>query len=78
MRDRHKYKGQRIPTIKSKFPGYVAYRINGKTWYACRRHRTVERIDSALADELIMRTQTLPDVNINHSRLNCLSPCMTL
>lgn len=28
--DRHKYKGQVMPTIKSRFPSYVACRINGK------------------------------------------------
>lgn len=57
-----------MPTIKSKSPGYVAYKINEKTWYAPRGDRAVEWIDPTLAGELNMRTQTLPHVNINHKR----------
>lgn len=52
-----------MPTIESKFPSYIDYRINGKTWYALRGDRTVqnvEQIGPALAGESILITQTLP------------------
>lgn len=51
-----------MPTIESKFPSYIAYRINGKTWYALRGDRTVQNVEigPALAGESILITQTLP------------------
>lgn len=65
--------------IKSKFPGDIASKINGKAWYAPRGDRVVQNIkwtDPALGGELIVRTQTLPDVNINHKRQNSLVRCL--
>lgn len=81
--DSHEDKAHALPTIKLKFPGYIAYRINGKTWYAPRGDRAVQNaewIDSALSGKLIGRTN-LPDdrdININHKRQKCLSHGMTL
>lgn len=52
-----------MPTIESKFPSYMGYKINGKTWYALRWDRTVqnvEQIDPALAGESVLVSQTLP------------------
>lgn len=49
--------------------------------YVLRRDRVeqnVEMFDSILAAGLIMRTQTLPEVNINHKQQNCLLPWMML
>ena len=80
-RSRYNGKGQAMPTIKSKFPYDFADRINGKTGYTHRGNRTVQNvewIDPTLFGEVIMRTYTLPDVNINHRRENCLSHCITL
>ena len=31
--DRHIKNGQAMVTLKTKFPDYVAFRINGKTWH---------------------------------------------
>ena len=62
-----KDKGQILPIIKSKLPGNVAYRINGKACYAPRGDRIVhniERIDPTLASKLIVTTMTLLDETI--------------
>lgn len=72
--ERHKNKGHTVPT-------YVIFRIKVKTWCISRGDRVVQNvewIDPALASELIVRIQTLPDININHRRQNCFSLCMTL
>lgn len=58
-RERQKEKRERVPTIKSRSPSTVAYRINGKkNWYSLRGDRVVQNIewiDLALTDDLIMR-----------------------
>lgn len=68
-------RGQSIRSIKCKFSSFGAYRINGKTQYAPRGHRIVQNVDwisSALAGELTVRFKTLPAININYKRHNCL------
>ena len=58
-----------MPTIERKIPSYVVDRVNGKIWSVVRGDgviQNVDRIDPVSACELIVRTQTLPDVNINH------------
>lgn len=57
--------------IKSKFSCCVAYKINEETWYIPRGDRVVqdvEWIDPTLPEELIVRAQMLPDINIKHKR----------
>lgn len=60
-RDRQKEKREKVPTIKSRSPSNVAYRINGKkNWYSLRGDRIVQNIewiDLALTGDLIMRTK---------------------
>lgn len=55
-----------MPIIK--FPTHVVYRVSEKPWCISRGEKVVQNVecnDSALAGELIMKTQTPPDVNIN-------------
>ena len=58
-----------MPTLERKILSYVVDRINGKIWSVVRGDgviQNVEWIDPVSACELIVRTHTLPDVNINH------------
>ena len=43
--DGRKDKGQAVPTIKRKFPGYVVYRIKGKAWYISRGNRLGQNVE---------------------------------
>lgn len=68
-----------MPTIKSKFPCYIDCWINGKARYDFRGDRVaqnVEWIHPVLTGKLILRTQTQPDININHKTQNRLAPCI--
>ena len=58
-----------MTSVKSKFTGYIVYRIKGNAWCSPRGEgvgQKVEWIDPGLVGELIVRTQALPDININH------------